>query len=127
MQYDNISLSKDNNKYEGKVTTMARKEEVTIKDRQEVQAITAETITLSASEVSHIKSVKHIIDELTAELEAYKEAVREKYEHKAVKGKLVNLTIIDRLDFDRKRFEAENKETFEAYKTLPVHQERVTF
>ena len=101
------------------------KKEIDIKTTEEIANITAETITIDSALFSHRKAISYIIDILTEEKKQIDKAILEKVNHEKVKTALFYTIISDYMDFDRKRFESENTELYNQYKTLPVHKEQV--
>ena len=98
---------------------------IEIKTAEEIEKITADTINLDSALFSHRKAISALIDILTSEKKAIDNAILDKVEHKKVKNTLFYTVISDYMDFNRKELEEKEPETFNKYKTLPVHREQV--
>lgn len=101
------------------------KKTIEIKTMEEIENITAESISLDSALFSHRRAINALIDILTAEKKAIDNAILEKVEHKKVNTTLFYTVISDYMDFNRKALEEQEPETYKKYKNLPVHREQV--
>lgn len=100
-------------------------EKVNVLSIEEIEKITADTIRLTVNERSHINAIENIAKLLLKEVEQYKNAVKEKFDHKKTDNAVVKITVSDYMDFNRTEFKENNPELYEQFKTLPIHKETV--
>lgn len=100
---------------------------VTVLNTEEIESITKDTITFSASEITHIKTIEEIANMLLKEVDAYKSATKDKLGHKDYEDTNVKLKVSDYMQFDGTRFQKEHPELHKLFKTKAVHKETVTY
>jgi len=103
-----------------------KSENIIVLNIDEINSINKDSITLSASETSHINKIEEVANMLLKEVEAYKNAIKDKLNHKDYEDTTVKLKVSDYFQFDGKAFEKEYPELHKAFKTKPVHKEIVT-
>ncbi len=102
------------------------KKEITLKSTEEIESIAAGNVAIDAAIISRRKSIDYIIKVLTDEKKAIDAAILESVEHKKVKTALFSTIISDFMEFNKDEFIADHgEETYNKYKTKPVHREQV--
>ena len=99
---------------------------IIVLNTEEINAISKDSITLSASELSHIKAIDEIATMLSKEVEAYKNAIKEKFNHADYEDTSVKLKTSDYFQFNGDAFKKEYPELHQAFKTKAIHKETVT-
>lgn len=102
------------------------KKEITLKSTEEIENIAAGNVAIDAAIISRRKSIDYIIKVLTDEKKAIDAAILESVNHKKVKTALFSTIISDFMEFSKEDFIADHGEdTYNKYKTKPVHREQV--
>ena len=100
--------------------------EIKIKTSEEIENISSDTIKLDAVEISRIQLLEKAQKLIENEIKAYKNAILDKYGHKATDDGKVKITISDYMTFDSDAFIAKyGKGKYDELKIKPVHRETV--
>lgn len=101
---------------------------INIKTSEDIEKITPESLKLDAVEIERIHSLEWAKKLIEDELNAYKKATLDKYEHKATNDGKVKITISEYMTFSQDEFIARyGAEKLEELKVNPVRRETVKF
>ena len=105
---------------------MAKTITITILDSEEIENITADTITEDAATASHYNNVCGLIDMLTLEKKAMDSALIAKHGNVSYKSKILTTSVYDSYLLDTAKLAAEvGQDVIEKHKTKKRHTERV--
>lgn len=100
---------------------------INILDTNDIEKITADTVSIDNPTATHYNNVVNLIDVLTAEKKAMDKALLDKLNHKTFKNDMIATSVYDSFILDTDALiEDIGKDKYDEHKTKVRHTEKVT-